>query len=252
MEQNNQVKKKYNLEIADIQLTILSDESEEFVNDIVSRLDSRIRTLTVQNKRCAKIDAAILCALDSMGEKWKLEKKIKNLEAQISLYEANLRRLRTEEAAQEKPAAEKKADTAGQTPVEKTADAEKAQPVKEPVKPKKQTIKRKLPQQLAMEEVASKEESAKVDAIATTESTKEYTDETVAAGEPKAEEASSVLRSDKLQEIESFLRRRSESGAADGNAAKNSGSDKIRQIEELLRAGGTRSLSEALKDAKND
>jgi len=247
MEQNNQAKQKYNIEIADIQLTILSDETEEFVNDIVSRLDTQIRTLTVQNKRCAKIDAAILCALDSLGEKSKLEKKIKNLEAQISLYEANLRRMRTEAPATEKKAPVKKAEETEPAPAEEKAEAEK-----EPPKPKRQTIKRKLPQQLAMEE-AAKEEDAKVDVIASTESAKEYTNEVVAAGEAKPEEAPSVLKSEKLQELESFLKRRSESGAADGDGAKAGGNDKIRQIEELLRAGGgSRSLSDALKDAKND
>lgn len=88
-------KRKYDVEIAGIQLSILSDESEEFVKDLVKKLDAQITKLTVHNKRCAKIDAAVLIALDALGEKTKLEKKLKNLEAQIALYEADFRRRRS-------------------------------------------------------------------------------------------------------------------------------------------------------------
>lgn len=90
------MKERYNIEIADIQLTILSDEPEDYVASTVAQLDALIRDMTVKNKRCSKLDAAILCALDFYSEKTKADKKIKNLEAQISLYEANIRRLKEE------------------------------------------------------------------------------------------------------------------------------------------------------------
>ncbi len=94
MSSQDNMKKKYNIEIADVQLSILSDDPEDFVQDTVKALDTCIRDLTVKNKRCAKIDAAVLCALDFLGDKLKLEKKVKNLEAQIDLYEANIKRLK--------------------------------------------------------------------------------------------------------------------------------------------------------------
>ena len=118
------MKERYNIEIADIQLTILSDEPEDYVASTVAQLDALIRDMTVKNKRCSKLDAAILCALDFYSEKTKAEKKIKNLEAQISLYEANIRRLKeeaeqlraaaasTEEAPAEKPAEDAKSTKA--------------------------------------------------------------------------------------------------------------------------------------------
>lgn len=117
------MKERYSIEIADIQLTILSDEPKDFVESTVAHLDETIRDMTVKNKRCSKLDAAILCALDFYSEKTKADKKIKNLEAQISLYEANIRRLKEE--AEQLRAAATKPDTA---PVEKPA--EEAKPAK--------------------------------------------------------------------------------------------------------------------------
>ena len=44
-----EMKQKYNLEIAGIQLSILSDESEDFVKELVAKLDTQITDLTVHN-----------------------------------------------------------------------------------------------------------------------------------------------------------------------------------------------------------
>lgn len=86
------MKKKYNVQIADIHLSILSDEPEELVADIVSQLNDRICTMTQQNRRCSKLDAALLYAMELLGEQQNYEKKIKNLEAQILLYESTANR----------------------------------------------------------------------------------------------------------------------------------------------------------------
>ena len=89
-------KKKYDVSIADVEMAILSDEREDFVMRLVGDLDQKIRQITLSNKRCSKLDAAILVALDTSGEKLKADKRIRNLEAQIGLYDANLLRLREE------------------------------------------------------------------------------------------------------------------------------------------------------------
>ena len=91
-------KKKYEVSIADVEMAILSDEREDFVMRLVNDLDQKIRQITNSSKRCSKLDAAILVALDVSGEKLKADKRIRNLEAQIGLYDANLRRLREENA----------------------------------------------------------------------------------------------------------------------------------------------------------
>ena len=88
----NTEKKRYNIQIAGIQFTVLSDEPEDFVLSTVDMLDRRVSDLFVHNKRCSKLDAAILCALDEMSERRKAEKKIRNLETQISLYEARMKK----------------------------------------------------------------------------------------------------------------------------------------------------------------
>jgi hypothetical protein len=89
-------KKRYEIQIADVDLAILSDEREDFVMSAVRQLDTRIRDLTVNNKRCSKMDAALLCSLDYFSDKLKAEKRVRNLEAQIALYDANMRRMREE------------------------------------------------------------------------------------------------------------------------------------------------------------
>lgn len=93
------MKERYNVEISDIQLTIVSDEPEDFVNATVEKISERIDGMLAANKRCSKLDAALLCALDYCGEYQKAERRIRNLEAQISLYDANLKRLREELAS---------------------------------------------------------------------------------------------------------------------------------------------------------
>lgn len=91
-------KKKYEVVIADVEMAIISDEREDFVMRLVNDLDQKIREITLSSKRCSKLDAAILVALDTNSEKLKAEKRIRNLEAQVGLYDANLRRLREENA----------------------------------------------------------------------------------------------------------------------------------------------------------
>ena len=90
------MKERYNIEISDIQLSVVSDEPEDFVNSIVEKINARVSDLIIRNKRCSKLDAALLCALDYCGECTKAEKRIRNLEAQISLYDANLKRMSEE------------------------------------------------------------------------------------------------------------------------------------------------------------
>ncbi|MGN1347042.1 MAG: cell division protein ZapA [Eubacteriales bacterium] len=89
-------KKKYTVEIAGMPLTIVTDEPTSFVENIVTRLDERISEMIQTNYRISAIDACLLCAIDYLGDKLKAEKRIRNLEAQVSLYEDNIKRLREE------------------------------------------------------------------------------------------------------------------------------------------------------------
>lgn len=89
-------KKKYEVKIADVDMKIISDEREDIVLRLVSQLDDQITSITKQSRSFSKIDAAILVALDHASNRLKAEKRVRNLEAQIALYDANLRRMREE------------------------------------------------------------------------------------------------------------------------------------------------------------
>ncbi|MBR0303409.1 MAG: cell division protein ZapA [Clostridia bacterium] len=92
-------KKRYEIVVAGCQLAIITDEREEFVNSVVETIDREIREITAATKRSSNLDAAILCAIQYYSEKVKAEKRARNLEAQISLYDANMRRFREENIA---------------------------------------------------------------------------------------------------------------------------------------------------------
>jgi cell division protein ZapA (FtsZ GTPase activity inhibitor) len=89
-------KKKYTLEIAGMPMTIVTDEPASFVEAIINRLNERISEMTAGSYRISTLDAALLCSIDYLGDKLKAEKRIRNLEAQVSLYEDNIKRLREE------------------------------------------------------------------------------------------------------------------------------------------------------------
>lgn len=93
------MKERYNIEIAGITFSIVSDDDEEFVRETVSAIDGRVRGILSQSRNCSKLDAVALCALDYCGEKLKADRRIKNLEAQIEILEANMHRLREEAAS---------------------------------------------------------------------------------------------------------------------------------------------------------
>lgn len=97
MEENT--KRKIEVTIAGITISLVTDESESFVNTVISRMDSTMSALLSKNVKRSRLDAAMLCAIDFCGDKILAEKRVRNLEAQISLYDVNLRRLKDENAA---------------------------------------------------------------------------------------------------------------------------------------------------------
>ncbi|MCI8610576.1 MAG: cell division protein ZapA [Clostridiales bacterium] len=170
-------KKKYEVVIADVEMAILSDEREDFVMRLVGDLDQKIRQITLSSKRCSKMDAALLVALDTAGEKLKADKRIRNLEAQIGLYDANLRRLREENAKLKEAMLKAQPVDVAEAPLEEaeTEDDSDAE-------------------QLNMEPLATETEEI----LPATEETKEE--------EKKTEEPAAASRGDKLRQIESLLR----------------------------------------------
>ena len=87
---------KYDIEIAGIAMTVRTDENEDFVGYVVDELDRKISAMTAKNPRCTKTEAAVLCALEYSCDRARLDKRLKNLEAQVALYSANVNRLKEE------------------------------------------------------------------------------------------------------------------------------------------------------------
>jgi len=91
-------KRRITVDIAGVTLTLITDENDMFVDGVVSQVSERMERILAGGIRTgtSTVDAALLCAIDAAGERLKAEKRIRNLEAQISLYEVNLRNLREE------------------------------------------------------------------------------------------------------------------------------------------------------------
>ena len=124
-------KKRYEIEVAGVQLAIISDEREEFVNTVVEIIDKEIRDITVATKRSSNLDAAILCAIQYYSDKVKAEKRARNLEAQIALYDANLRRFREENIALKSKLDGECAEAASEAEAASGEDGEKAEQTEE-------------------------------------------------------------------------------------------------------------------------
>ncbi len=164
-------KKKFEVKIADVDMCIISDEREEFVLKLVSQLDEQITSILAQSRHCSKMDAAILTALDHASNRVKAEKRVRNLEAQIALYDANLRRMREENIKL------KSSMLDGTAPLDAAAD---------PV----------------VEEQMSLEESAPVEAAPSISELFEEKEE----AKPEEKKAEDESKFDKLRQIESLLR----------------------------------------------
>lgn len=99
MEEN--IKRKVDLNVAGITISVITDEADIFVKAIEKKMDEEMKSL-LRNVRLSQFDAAMLCAIDFCADKLSAEKKLRNLEAQVSLYEVNLRRLKNEVASLKK------------------------------------------------------------------------------------------------------------------------------------------------------
>lgn len=84
------MQQKYTLTIADIEINVISDESPEAVEALVSIVDRKIREIASKSRNCSKTEAAILCSLDYCSDKIRAQRKIKAVEAKLAMTEATL------------------------------------------------------------------------------------------------------------------------------------------------------------------
>ena len=100
---------KYTLTISDIEINVISDESPEAVEALVSIVDRKMREISSKSKNCSKTEAAILCSLDYCSDKIKAQRKVKSVEAKLALAESTIDELIEEnEALKQELAALKK------------------------------------------------------------------------------------------------------------------------------------------------
>ena len=96
MEENT--KRKIEFTVSGITMSLVTDESDAFVGAVVKSLDEKMSAL-LRNMKRSQLDAAMLCAMDFCADKIKAENHGRNLEAQVSLYEVNMRRLKEDVAS---------------------------------------------------------------------------------------------------------------------------------------------------------
>ncbi len=99
-------KRRVSFNIAGMELSLVTDEPESTIENIVTTMNSAMNALINSNAKRSKLDAAVLCALDFCADKLTAEKKVRNLEAQIALYDASMKRLKDENAALKKKSGE--------------------------------------------------------------------------------------------------------------------------------------------------
>ncbi len=90
------MKQKFTITIADTEMNIITDESAEFVDEIVGILDRKIREINTASRRCSKTEAALLCALDYCSDKIKMQRKVRGFDAETALKNAQINHLMAE------------------------------------------------------------------------------------------------------------------------------------------------------------
>ncbi len=89
------MKEKICVEIAGIKLNILSEDGRTYVEEVAKTVEDEVFEI-IKNKKCTLIEAALFCAMTHLGQGGESSVKVRNLETQIALYQANLNRLKKE------------------------------------------------------------------------------------------------------------------------------------------------------------
>ncbi len=90
------MKQKICVEIAGVKLSLLSENGEEYVASVAKTVDEAVRGVMKSQKNCSLIEAALFCAMNYCSQGTDDSMKVRNLETQVALYQANLNRMRRE------------------------------------------------------------------------------------------------------------------------------------------------------------
>lgn len=77
MSENN--KKKIEINVCGINVSLVTDESEEYVLELARRLDKRVSDMTLNYGRCTRNEALVFSAIEALDAAVKLKKKYDEL-----------------------------------------------------------------------------------------------------------------------------------------------------------------------------
>ena len=77
------MKERYTIAISGMELNLLSDESEEYVLGLAKLIDQKISKIVLGNRHCNKTEAALVCAMDALDDKIKLNLELENTKEEL-------------------------------------------------------------------------------------------------------------------------------------------------------------------------
>lgn len=90
------MKEKIYVEIAGIRLGIVTEEGKAYVESVAKAIEDEIKGMIKAKRNCSLVEASLFTAMNYYSRATENEKKVKNLETQINLYQASLNRQKKE------------------------------------------------------------------------------------------------------------------------------------------------------------
>ena len=90
------MKEKIYVEIKGIKLGIVTEDGAEYVERIANQLEETLDKMMKAQRNCTLVEAALFTAMSLHSQCEENEKKLKNVETQLAIYQANVNRLRIE------------------------------------------------------------------------------------------------------------------------------------------------------------
>ena len=92
----DQVCKNLSVEIAGIRLGIVTEDGATYVQEIAGAVNDDIKKMLKSQRNCSLVEASLFSSMSYYSRAIEGEKRVKNLETQIALYQANVNRLKKE------------------------------------------------------------------------------------------------------------------------------------------------------------
>ena len=90
------MKEKICVEIAGVKLSLLTEDGAEYCERVAKTVDEAVKGVMKSQKNCSLVEASLFCAMNFCSQGSDDSLKVRNLETQIALYQANLNRMRKE------------------------------------------------------------------------------------------------------------------------------------------------------------